>query len=474
MAAALWPRFSAGRCAEVVSLALLIAIAGVVSAQGLLPALDGAPVNVEAALALLLMAPALYGTYLVLNRSGGTTRDASVSERLAAALGGPPLILSLALAVAVATCAVLLIRYVGLVHESWQGLAAKFVERGIIPPLTLVLFFWGLLLLANKYWLLWRERWLFGQAARRHESALQHAHAQQLAASEVGDMDDFMQMVWRKSADFYVVPRYINWAIPILGFIGTVLGISLAADGIQNIIGSRGGLADLSTELGQAIAPLGIAFDTTLIALSLSVFLMLLQTALQRWRTTFWRTTRATCARPPHARRAKAMDAAAPLDRHVPASRRGKKRPALGRGTEGDTNGAPMVEIFGGIFGPAAGVVSDHESALAGGAGRAAGSGVGRRALSGRVGSQRIRLRGAGLSFRAAHRGDRRGHRHRGHLRAAKPVRGLCPPDLPRRPAAAHLRHLGTWRRDDGQGAQLPDARVAEPDDRHRLDHRQQ
>ena len=44
------------------------------------------------------------------------------------------------------------------------------------------------------------------------------------------------------------------------------------------------------------------------------------------------------------------MDAAAPLDRHVPASRRGKKRPALGRGTEGDTNGAPMVEIFGGIF----------------------------------------------------------------------------------------------------------------------------
>jgi len=80
-----------------------------------------------------------------------------------------------------------------------------------------------------------------------------------------------------------VVPRYINWAIPILGFIGTVLGISLAADGIQTIIGSRGSLSDLSSELGKAIAPLGIAFDTTLIALSLSVFLTLLQTALQRF-----------------------------------------------------------------------------------------------------------------------------------------------------------------------------------------------
>ena len=276
-------RWTASRCTEIVSFSLSIVIAVVVSAQGMLPALDGAPVDVEAALPLLLMAPALYGTYLVLNRSSGTARQASVSDRLAAALGGPPLVLTLALAVAVATCAVLLIRYAGLVQESWQGIAAKFVERGIIPPLTLVMFFWGLLLLANKCWVLWRERRLLGQAGRRAESALQSAHAQQLVAGEVGDMDDFMQMVWRKSADFYVVPRYINWAIPILGFIGTVLGISLAADGIQNIIGSRGGLTDLSAELGQAIAPLGIAFDTTLIALSLSVFLMLLQTALQRW-----------------------------------------------------------------------------------------------------------------------------------------------------------------------------------------------
>ena len=276
-------RWTAARCTEVVSFSLLIAIAVVVSAQGMLPALDGAPVNLEAALPLLLMTPALYVIYLVLNRSGGIARRASVSDRLAAALGGPPLVLTLALAVVVATCAVLLIRYVGLVHESWQGIAAKFIERGFIPPLTLVMFFWGLLLLANKCWVLWRERRLLGQAGRHGESALQSAHAQQLAASEVGDTDDFVQMVWRKSADFYIVPRYINWAIPILGFIGTVLGISLAADGIQSIIGSHGGLTDLSTELGQAIAPLGIAFDTTLIALSLSVFLMLLQTALQRW-----------------------------------------------------------------------------------------------------------------------------------------------------------------------------------------------
>ena len=79
------------------------------------------------------------------------------------------------------------------------------------------------------------------------------------------------------------MPRYINWAIPILGFIGTVLGISLAAEGIQRIIGKHQGLTQLSNDLGQAITPLGIAFDTTLVALSLSVILTLVQTMLQRW-----------------------------------------------------------------------------------------------------------------------------------------------------------------------------------------------
>ena len=204
-------------------------------------------------------------------------------ERIAAALSGPPLVLTLALAVTVATCALLLIQYVGLNYPSWRHIAAKFLERGIIPPLTLVLFFWGLLLLANKMWVLWRERRLFRSAERQADSALVYARTLALQSGDALAADDFMDMVWKKSVDFYVVPRYINWAIPILGFIGTVLGISLAADGIQNIVGNRGSLSDLSSELGDAIAPLGIAFDTTLIALSLSVFLTLLQTALQRW-----------------------------------------------------------------------------------------------------------------------------------------------------------------------------------------------
>ena len=272
----------ARRCAEVVAYAALLVVAVAVSMSGLLPALGDAPVRLEPSIPLLVMAPALYAAYLVLARGGAAGRM-SMPERLAAALAGPPLVLTLALATAVATGAVLLIDYIGLNSEDWSYLAAKFVDRGVIPPLTLVLFFWGLLLLAHKGGVLWREAQMM--EAGRADSVLLGAHrdAVVLNGDESADAEAFLDVVWKQSADFYVVPRYINWAIPILGFIGTVLGISLAADGIQSIVGAKTSLGDLSTELGQAIAPLGIAFDTTLIALSLSVFLTLLQIAMQRW-----------------------------------------------------------------------------------------------------------------------------------------------------------------------------------------------
>lgn len=58
------------------------------------------------------------------------------------------------------------------------------------------------------------------------------------------------------------VIRYLSWVIPSLGFIGTVIGIS------QSLIYANSGDMDKITSL------LGVAFDTTLVALVLSVFLM--------------------------------------------------------------------------------------------------------------------------------------------------------------------------------------------------------
>ena len=152
-----------------------------------------------------------------------------------------------------------------------DAVAVRFLERGIIPPVTTLLFFWGFLLLLGK---------LRGIRALRRAAG--SSRPLTLPSESGGDVDRFSAMLWQKLEESYLIPRYIVWAVPVLGFIGTVLGISLAADGIRRILSSDTGLAGMSGELGGAIAPLGIAFDTTLIALSLSVVLMLMLTLVQR------------------------------------------------------------------------------------------------------------------------------------------------------------------------------------------------
>ena len=95
-------------------------------------ALIEVPLRIESNLSMLLMAPVLYGIYIVLNRRNADTRAATVSDRLGGALSGPPLVLSLVMALALGTGAVLAIHYVGLTVPSWEFLATKFTQRGII------------------------------------------------------------------------------------------------------------------------------------------------------------------------------------------------------------------------------------------------------------------------------------------------------------------------------------------------------
>lgn len=60
--------------------------------------------------------------------------------------------------------------------------------------------------------------------------------------------------------------RYCAWAIPSIGFIGTVVGIA-ASLGFANEAGTQEGINKMTSMLA-------VAFDTTLVALVLSVFLM--------------------------------------------------------------------------------------------------------------------------------------------------------------------------------------------------------
>ncbi len=225
---------------------------------------------------MFVAALALYGAHLWLDAAAG---QGAALEYIARFLDGPRLMPTLITALILSASLVLGLEWLARHHEAMVVVTRRVLERGIIPPITVLLFFWGVLLLIGKWW-----NALYLHYVIRRWDATQSDGSPQLAelATDAGRLDEGLRYLWQRHEESYLIPRYISWAVPILGFIGTVLGISLAADGIRRLIASESGLSSLSSDLGAAIAPLGIAFDTTLVALSLSVVLTLVLSLVQR------------------------------------------------------------------------------------------------------------------------------------------------------------------------------------------------
>ncbi len=77
------------------------------------------------------------------------------------------------------------------------------------------------------------------------------------------------------SESSYSVPRILVWAIPLLGFIGTVVGISSAVNNFSGLLNTAGDIEKIKEGIGAVTQGLGVAFDTTLLALFLSVLVMI-------------------------------------------------------------------------------------------------------------------------------------------------------------------------------------------------------
>ena len=79
----------------------------------------------------------------------------------------------------------------------------------------------------------------------------------------------------------YSLIRYLVWAIPTFGFIGTVIGISAALGNldINTFIGAH---ADKVAQFRMLTANLGFAFSTTIVALGLSAILVFLLNVVQK------------------------------------------------------------------------------------------------------------------------------------------------------------------------------------------------
>ena len=79
-------------------------------------------------------------------------------------------------------------------------------------------------------------------------------------------------------ASSYTVLKGFIWAIPVLGFIGTVLGLAYAVGGFGTVVSRGADVEQLKQSLAGVTSGLAIAFETTLIALVAALFVQLLMT----------------------------------------------------------------------------------------------------------------------------------------------------------------------------------------------------
>ena len=86
----------------------------------------------------------------------------------------------------------------------------------------------------------------------------------------------------RRYVDRGLAPlRYVVWVLPLLGFIGTVVGISDSIAGLGSVIASDGG-GQATEGLMTVLDGLRFAFDTTLLGLATVIPVMAFLTILER------------------------------------------------------------------------------------------------------------------------------------------------------------------------------------------------
>ncbi|WP_221030532.1 MotA/TolQ/ExbB proton channel family protein [Actomonas aquatica] len=104
-------------------------------------------------------------------------------------------------------------------------------------------------------------------------SALQRFHATRSIQDAAGAVQEQSQLAADELDSDLSLVRYIAWAIPSVGFIGTVRGIGDALAQADEVLRSN--------DLSGVTNSLGLAFNSTLVALVLSIFLMFVLHLLQ-------------------------------------------------------------------------------------------------------------------------------------------------------------------------------------------------
>jgi flagellar motor component MotA len=193
-------------------------------------------------------------------------------------------------------------------------LGSIFLERGWVNYAETFLFFWGLTILVMK----WRKNKHQRRAAllnlfpsvlgreinvatigafidnvyrvpptlrdsiivNRIRKALELFESRVDNAEVAGFLGTQSDLDANRSTGSYALLKVFLWAIPILGFIGTVMGLSTAVGSLA--MGDTADPAALKASINSLTGGLGVAFDTTLLGLILSILLSFPLAAVQK------------------------------------------------------------------------------------------------------------------------------------------------------------------------------------------------
>ena len=190
---------------------------------------------------------------------------------------------------------------------------AEFIRKYFCThPLMYVstlMFFSGLAILVQKYSRLWSERaasraigrligdgiphgdareseqhlraWCDEQAAAVQKSQLMlrvRETLHYLKGTQRSGLEEHLRYIAELASErlhqSYATIRTISWAIPIVGFLGTVIGITMA---IANVTPEQ-----LDSSLNEVTGGLSVAFDTTALALGMSIVMVFCSFAIER------------------------------------------------------------------------------------------------------------------------------------------------------------------------------------------------
>jgi biopolymer transport protein ExbB/TolQ len=112
--------------------------------------------------------------------------------------------------------------------------------------------------------------------------------------SNIGGVSDVSTILKAQSendenqvASSYAMIHAMIWSIPVLGFVGTVLGLSLAISQFTGALNATTDITQIREQLKLVTAGLSTAFETTLVGLAFALLLHLLGDLVQQKETDF-------------------------------------------------------------------------------------------------------------------------------------------------------------------------------------------